>query len=50
MKFKNGKEVDSLKCIKSMKKMPRNFRRTLWKRLKIEEGITWKEYIELETP
>lgn len=30
--------------------MPRQIRRAFWKRLRETDGITWKEYLELEAP
>ena len=44
MKLRNGKEVDAMAMIQGMSKMPRIFRRNLWRRLRVSHGMLWHEY------
>ncbi len=47
MLLKNKKKVDSIKMIEFMMKKPRQFRRNLYKKLKLE-GIKWQDYRDIE--
>lgn len=40
--------VEKIDLVKNAQRYGRRVRRTLWKQLRESDGISWKEYLEIE--